>query len=187
VQKLSVIIALSTFMLACGKTSSAPVITFLSKPYQLGSFNQKQNATWEYVTGGENVNNWTTLLTLIDRPDAHTAPELDRLAEGIMSTYKSHGGQILLAKTLRDKSGAPFNYLVAAFEEPAKSRFELNFVKIALSPKNAYIVVYGARVSDPQDYKAKGKEFLNQHSSEIGRALDSFPLPDLKTLPRKEF
>ncbi len=33
-----------------------------------GSFNQKNAATWEYVTGAEIVDNWTTLVTIIDRP-----------------------------------------------------------------------------------------------------------------------
>jgi hypothetical protein len=77
--------------------------------------------------------------------------------------------------------------MVAAFEEPAKRRYEMNFVKMGLGPKNAYIIVYGARVTDPQDYVAKGKQFLSQQSSEIGKALETVILPDLGTLPRKEF
>ena len=55
----------------------------------------------------------------------------DRLAEGIMSTYKSRGAKILLARTMQE-SGTPFNYVVAAFEEPDKQRYELSFVKMAL-------------------------------------------------------
>lgn len=159
----------------------------MSKTYTLGSFNQKNKPTWEYVTGGETVDNWTTLITLIDRPDAHSAPDLDRLAEGVMQTYKTNGGRILLAKTMKDKAGVAFNYMVAAFEEPAKNRFELNFVKFGLGAKNAYIMVYGVRVSDSKDYKTKGKDFLNQHSEEIGQAVENAVLPDLTTLPRKEF
>jgi hypothetical protein len=184
-KRISMVVVLSTLLVAC--TKGAPPLTFLGKTYTLGSYNQKSKPTWEYITGGETVNNWTTLITLIDRPDAHTPPELDRLAEGIMATYKSNNGRILLAKTMKDKSGAPFNYLVAAFEEPAQNRFELNFVKFGLGPKNAYILVYGARVTDPKDYKTKGKDFLNQHSEEIGRAVENAVLPDLSTLPRKEF
>jgi hypothetical protein len=176
--RILTVVLLSALLSACAKT--APPITFLAKPYRLGSFSKKQNATWEYVSSGETVENWTTLLTLIDRPDAHTPPELDRLAEGVMATYKSHGGRILLAKTLKDKGGAPFNYMVAAFEEPAKQRFELNFVRIALAPKNAFILVYGARVPHI-------KEFLDQHAAEIGRSLENAVLPDLATMPRKEF
>jgi hypothetical protein len=184
-KRISIVIVLSTLLFACSK--GAPPLTFLSKPYTLGSFSQKVKPTWEYVTGGETVNNWTTLVTLIDRPDAATAPDLDRLAEGVMETYKSHGGRILLARTMKDKKGAAFNYMVAAFEEPTQNRFELNFVKFGLGPKNAYIMVYGARVTDPADYKTKGKNFLNQHSEEIGRAMDNAVLPDLSTLPKKEF
>jgi hypothetical protein len=179
------IFAWPIFLVACGN-GSAPM-TFLSKPYTLGSFNQKDQPSWEYVTGGETVQNWTSLVTLIDRPDAHTASDLDRLAEGVMATYKSNGGRILLAKTMRDKTGGTFNYMVAAFEEPANCRFELNFVKFGLGAKNAYILVYGVRIADQKDYKTKSKDFLNQHSQEIGRALENAVLPDLSTLPRREF
>jgi hypothetical protein len=184
-KRISIVVVLAAALVAC--TKGAPPLTFLSKPYTLGSYNQKNKPTWEYVTGGETVNNWTTLITLIDRADAKTAPDLDQLAEGVMETYKSHGGRILLAKTMKDKAGAAFNYMVAAFEEPGKNRFELNFVKFGLGPKNAYIMVYGARVTDAKDYKTKGKDFLNQHSEEIGRAIENAVLPDLSSLPHKEF
>ncbi|MEO8027272.1 MAG: hypothetical protein ABI823_12405 [Bryobacteraceae bacterium] len=165
-----------------------PTVTLLAKTYRLGSHNHKSNATWEFVTGSETVNTWSTLVTLIDRPDAKTRPELDRLAEGVMANYKSHSGQVLLAKTMADSTGTPFNYLVAAFEEPAKKRYELNFVKIALGKsKNAYIVVYGVRVADPKEYQAKAKAFLSQQSGPIGKALESFAVPDLASLPKKFF
>jgi hypothetical protein len=176
--RISIVVVLLTLLLACAKP--APPLTFLSKSYTLGSFNQNSNPTWEYVSGGETVNNWTTLITLIDRQDARTVPDLDRLAQGVTDTYKSHGGRILLAKTLKDKTGAAFNYAVVAFEEPAKNRFELNFVKFGMGPNNAYIMVFGARVA-----KSEGKDFLNQHSTEIGRAMDNAALPDLNTLARK--
>jgi hypothetical protein len=162
-------------------------MTFLDRKYRLGSFNQKQNATWEFITGDERIDDWKTLLTVIDRPDARTREELDRLAEGIMATYKSHGGQILAAKTMREDSGATFNYMVAAFEEPGKQRFELNFVKMALGPKNAAVVIYGVRISDPQDYRTKAKNFLDRSSSQVGRALGNVVLPDIGKLPRKAF
>jgi hypothetical protein len=165
----------------------APTVTFLGRAYRLGSFNQKVNATWEFVTGSETVNNWTTLITIIDRPDAHSREELDRLAEGVMANYKSHGGQILSAKTMRDKSGAVYNYLVVAFEEPAKRRYEINFVKVALAPKNAYVVVYGVRISDPGDYVRKAKTFITQQSGPIGDAVEGVAPPDLSKWPRKEF
>jgi len=165
----------------------APTITLLTRTYQLGSFNQKNQATWEFITAGEKIDNWTTLMTIIDRPDAHTRGELDRLAEGIMSNYKSHGGQILSAKTMRDKSGATYNYMVAAFEEPGKHRYELNFVRIALAPKNAFVVIYGVRITDPSNYVRKAKDFLNQQSGPVGDALENVVLPDIGKLPRKEF
>ena len=166
---------------------AAPTINLLARTYRLGSFNQKNQATWEFIAGGEKIDEWSTLVTLIDRPDAHTREELDRLSEGIVSTYKSHGGQILSAKTMSGDSGGVFNYMVAAFEEPGKHRLELNFVKMALGPKNAYILIYGVRVSDPADYRGKSKLFLDQQSGPIGRALDNAVLPEIGTLPRKEF
>jgi len=168
-------------------SAAEPDVNLLTRSYKLASFHQKPNAMWEFVPPGESINAWKTLVTVIDRPDAHTQADLDRLAEGIDSNYKGHGGRILLAKTMQDHKGAPYNYIVVAFEQPEQHRFELNFVKIALGPKNAYILVYGARVTDPKDYLAKGKEFLNQHSDEIGRALESAVLPDISALPRREF
>jgi hypothetical protein len=80
---------LAILLAALALNAAAPSLMFLSRSYTLGSFNQKTAATWEYVTGGETVDNWTTLVTLIDRADAHTMPEVDRLAEGVMNTYKS--------------------------------------------------------------------------------------------------
>lgn len=127
-------------------------------------------------------------MTVVDSPsDARSRQDLDRLSEGIMANYKSHGGQIVLAKTLRDDSGATFNYMVAAFEDPRKQRYELNFVKLSMGPANAVVTIYGVRVADPQDYRAKAKEFLNQNSAEIGQSLASMALPDVSRLPRREF
>jgi|GEM_PF-1584307 len=177
--KQSIIIMLAAVTAACGLGSASP-LTFLSRTYTLGSFNQKNAATWEYVTGGETVNNWTTLITLIDRPDAKTMLELDRLAQGVMETYQSHGGRVLVARTMKDTSGTNFNYMVAAFDEPAKQRMELNFVRIAMGPKNARMAIYGVRVND-------AKQLLTQYSSEIGQALEMLKLLDLASLPRKEF
>jgi hypothetical protein len=175
-------------VLAAGRTDlpNAGVMTFLDQKYRLGSFNQKQNAQWEFVTGSETVENWKTLVTLIDRPDARSRQDLDRLAEGIMQTYKSHDGRILAARTMQD-SGAVFNYMVAAFDEPGKQRFELNFVKMALGPKNAAVVIYGVRINDPRDYHTKAKDFVDRNSTEIGRALGSIALPDVSKLPRQPF
>jgi hypothetical protein len=167
--------------------AAAPEITFLGRRYQLASFNHKANPQWEFVAAGETIDDWKTLITVIDRPDARTRQELDRLAEGIMSTYKSHGAKILMAKTMQDRTGAPYNYLVAAFEEPAKQRFELNFVKIALGPANAEMMICGVRITDPQDYLSKAKQFLNERSGEIGRALEEAALPDVGRLPRRVF
>jgi len=182
-----VVISLLTMLSLGAQKPVAPTITFLGQTYHLGSFNQKSHPQWEFVTGSETVEKWTTLVTLIDRPDARTRPELDRLAQGIMSTYTAHGGRTLLAKTMQGAGGVPFNYMTVAFEEPAKHRYELNFVKAALGPKNAYLVVYGVRITDPKDYTGKAKTYLDQHSSEAGQAVGNFVPPDFATLPRKEF
>src|SRR5262249_31483585 len=145
------------------------------------------NATWEFVSVDERIDDWKTLLTVIDRPDARSRAELDRLAEGIMATYKSHGGQILAARTTRQDSGALFNYLVAAFEEPGKRRIELNFVRVVLGQKNAAVVIYGVRIADSRDYRTTAKDFLDRRSEEIGHALGNVVLPDISRLPRKPF
>jgi hypothetical protein len=92
-----------------------------------------------------------------------------------------------MAKTMQGGAGAPFNYMLMAFEESAKHRFEFNFVKVALAAKNAYVVVYGVRISDPQDYTGNAKIYLDQHSGEVGHALANVVLTDIGTLPHKEF
>ena len=173
-------------LLAATKTIGPPIL-FLGRQYYLASFNQKTNPMWEFTSANETVNNWTTLVTIIDRPDAKTRPELDRLAQGILDHYKSHGGKILLAQTMVDKAGAPFNYLAAAFDEPALHRYEINFVKVTLGPKNAYLVMYGVRITDPHDYSGKARAFLNEHSTEIGHELEKAALPPTSMLPRREF
>ena len=159
---------------------------FLNQSYHLGSFNQKNNPMWEFVTKDETVDNWTSLLTLIDRPDAQTREELDRLSEGIMSTYQSRNGQILMAQTMVGQSGEVFNYMVVAFHEEALRRYELSFAKVALAPANAYVLVFGVRIGDP-DYLGKAKAFLNEQSAQIGNALENAVLPAIGSLPRKEF
>ena len=169
------------------KSATTQDLIFMGRTYRLGSFNQKQNAQWEFVTGNETVDNWTTLLTIIDRPDVRTREELDRLAEGIMANYKSHGGQILLARTMQNDSGPAFNYMTVAFEQPAQHRFELNFVKIALGAKNGMVVVHGMRITDPRNYLAKAKTFLNEHSGEVGQAIGTFELPDVSKWSRETF
>jgi hypothetical protein len=164
--------------------SAADSINFLNRTYT--SFNQKASALWEFTSNKEPIDNWTTLLTLVDRPDAKTIQDLDRLAQGILDTYKAKGGKILSARTMQSQQG-PFNYILVAFDQPAAKRWELNFVKIALAPKNAVIAIYGVRVSDPTDYTTKAKKFLSDNSQAIGMALEQATFPSTATLPRKEF
>jgi hypothetical protein len=164
-----------------------PAIDFLGRNYRLGSFNQNKNAMWEFVTAQEKVKDWTTLFTVIDRPDTHTREELDRLAEGVMADYKSHGAKILAAKSMQEGSGGGFNYLVAAFEEPGAHRYELNFVKMAMGFPEGVVMIYGVRITDPVDYQAKAKEFLDRNSSEVGSALGKMAPPDIRSLPRQVF
>jgi hypothetical protein len=123
----------------------------------------------------------------MDRTDAKTVPEMDRLAEGLLATYKKAGAVVLAAKTLKNQGGVSFNYLLVAFDEPAKQRYELNFVKVGMGPKNAHIMIIGLRVGDPKDYKARTKDFLEKRSGEVGQALGEFAVGDLSGLPRRVF
>jgi hypothetical protein len=175
------------FQLQTNHKQMVSPITFLGHAYHPAFFSEKPNAMWEFTTANETVNNWTTLLTVIDRPDARTHPDLDHLAQGVLENYQSHGGRVLLAKTMVDASGAPFNYMVVGFNEPAEHRYELDFVKTALGQKNAYVMIYGVRVKDAQDYTTKAKAYLDQHSSEIGRELEKMAAPPTSTLPRQAF
>ena len=74
-----------------------------------------------------------------------------------------------------------------AFDEPGKRRYELNFVKAAMGAKNAYMVIYGARVTDAKDYVGKAKAFLPARSGEIGMELEKMAAPAVGALPRREF
>jgi hypothetical protein len=177
----------ATALISTIAMAQTPSITFLSRPYHLGSFSQTDRPLWEFVPSGETIDNWTTLVSVVDRSDAHTLPDLDRVSEGVMANYKAHHAVILRATTSHDAAGKPFNYIVVAFDGPAKHRYELNFVKIALGPKNAYVLIYGARISDPVDYRTKAKNFLDQRSSEIGKALESAPAPAIAAFPRRPF
>src|SRR5207247_923712 len=153
----------------------------------LRSFNQKSNATWEFVTAGETTDDWTTLLTIIDRPDARTREDLDRLAEGILSAYRSRNGRILAAKTMGQTPATVFNYVVAAFDEPGQQWYELNLVKMSLGCRNAVVATYAVRIADSRDYRSKTSEFVGANSVEIGRSLENLVLPDLGSLPRRAF
>ncbi len=87
---------------------------------------------------------------------------------------------------MRDNSGAPYNYLVAAFEQPGQKRLELNFVKVALGQHNAVVTIYGARIQDAAGH-TQAKAFLDQNSTPIGQALNSLHPPDIAALPRRVF
>jgi hypothetical protein len=162
-------------------------MTFLSKSYSLGSFSQSEtSALWECVSGGETVDNWTTLISLMEhRYPGSGRPELDHWAEVVMRTYKSNGGQIQVAKQMKDKAGVAFYYVVVAYDEPENHRFEMDFVRFGLGQKNGYTMTYAVRVSDRKDYRGKNKEFMEQHSAEIAQAIETAVVPDMSKLPRK--
>lgn len=166
--------------------TAADSISFLGRNYRLASHNHKASAMWEFTTGKETVDNWTTLLTILDRPEAKNRTDLDRLAQGILDNYKQKGGKVLMAKTM-SANGVPFNYIMVAFPQPAQKRFEINFVKIAMAQTNAVIAVYGVRVEDPTNDASKAKAFLSANSEAIGKALETAALPATSALPRREF
>jgi hypothetical protein len=76
---------------------------------------------------------------------------------------------------------------IRATAKPNLLRYEFDFVKMALGPNNAFIAIYGVRITDPTDYLSKAKTFLTQHSGESGDAISNIVLPDLTKLPRKVF
>ena len=166
--------------------TAVQTVSFLGRSYVLASFNQKAAPMWEFTSGKETVGNWTNLLTLLERPDAKTKQDLDRLAQGVMDHYKANGGNVLMARTMGTPEN-PYNYMVVAFTQPAEHRIELNFVKVAMGAKNAFVVIYGERIHDSKDPASKAKAFLHERSAEIGMALEKAVLPAIDTLPRREF
>jgi hypothetical protein len=155
--------------------------------YHLASFNQKDKPTWQFVGGDEAVGTWTTMFTIVDRPEAHANSNLEKLAEGVKADYEAHGNRVLISQALFDPKGEAYHYLVVSFDERSKNRMQFSFVKIGLGRHNVYVAIYDVRVTDPTDYGSKARTFLHQRSAEIGTALGQMELPDIGKLPRTEF
>jgi hypothetical protein len=169
-----------------GKAPSAPTIHFLGRSYHLASFDQKNKPMWEFLSGTETKDDWTTRFTIIDRTDAHSRDDLKKLIAEMTADYESHGGKVLMAKAMNDIDGE-YTYTVVGSDDPSKKSYELSFVKTAMGKKNAYEAVYAVRITDPDDYAARTKTFLHQHSGEVGNALGQTELPNIDRLPRTEF
>lgn len=114
-------------------------IDFLGKPYHPGAFSAKPHPMWEFVTGQETVQNWTTLLTLIERSDAHSPQDLDR----------------------NDRAWC-------GPAQPFPDALRNSTLRLPIIVK-------------------KASAYLTQHSGEIGMAMEALAIPDLESLPRKEF
>ena len=56
-----------------------------------------------------------------------------------------------------------------------------------MGAKNAYILIYGARITDPVDYKAKASKYVDNNSRQIGMALDAAAAPSVSRWPRTAF
>ena len=68
-------------------------VMFKGRSYRLGSFNQRANAMWEFVSAPE------------------TVADMDRLAQGVLDTYKTRGAKVVMARTMKDAAGKRFNYM----------------------------------------------------------------------------
>lgn len=69
----------------------------------------------------------------------------------------------------------------------ALDTYKTRGAKVAMGAKNAYLVIYGARVTDAKDYVGKAKAFLSARSGEIGMELEKMAAPAVGALPRREF
>lgn len=165
--------------IAFASAPAIPTLAFMDRTYRLASVNQTEHRNWEFVCDGDQINDWKTLITVVDRSDAKTREDLDRLAQGLRSSFKLRNAQILKAQTMVE-NGMPFNYMVAAFNDGARQRYEFDFVKMALTPKGAVVTMYGARVTH-----AQASEFLDRQSSGIGRALGAMPTPEVTSFPAR--
>lgn len=91
-------------------------------------------------------------VTVLDRPDIRTRPALDQLAKDLLAGYKAEGGKILTAKMIGPNKNNPFQYIVVAFEQPARKGYELRFVKAAMGHRNACVTIYTVRVDDVKTF-----------------------------------
>jgi len=85
----------------------------------------------EICHSGDSIDDWKTLITAIDRADARTKEGLDRW-RGFCRATNVTAQRFCWRRRIQDRSGAPYNYVVAAFEEPAKHRVRAEFVKMAM-------------------------------------------------------
>ncbi|HTP87099.1 MAG TPA: hypothetical protein VMJ34_09125 [Bryobacteraceae bacterium] len=165
--------------------SGPPAVHFMGKTYRLASFHAKDQATWQFYLEGETADNWTTMFTIVDRPEAQSGKEIDKLADDVKADYAAHGGKVFVTQKNQDVNG-DYTYVVVGYDSPAKQTYELQFVKIGKKFRNGYVASYGVRITDPKDYAAKTKAFLHGQSIEIAKALAEVSLPDIGKLPRTE-
>ena len=71
----------------------ADPVMFQGRSYRLGSFSQKAKAMWAFVSAPE------------------TVADMYRLAQGVLDTYKARGAKVVMARTMQDAAGKPFNYM----------------------------------------------------------------------------
>ena len=71
----------------------ADPVMFQGRSYRLGSFNHKAKAMWAFVSAPE------------------TVADMYRLAQGVLDTYKARGAKVVMARTMQDAAGKPFNYM----------------------------------------------------------------------------
>ncbi|MBM3758310.1 MAG: hypothetical protein FJW38_30585, partial [Acidobacteria bacterium] len=48
--------------------ANAPTMQLLGQTFTLADFNQTAAPMWEFTSGGESVDNWTRLVTVLERP-----------------------------------------------------------------------------------------------------------------------
>lgn len=163
-------------------SGSSVEIGLLDQTYHLAFYDAK-TFIWEFTTGSETVDNWTTLVTILSLPGVVAPEKLNNFSEALMSHYKSRGAQVLAYKSLKDQSGKDYNYMVAVFDEPQYNRYELDFVKMAMGRPHAFIGIYGVRITDPVNRLTKTRAYLKDNSDKIERALANARLPEIETLP----
>lgn len=166
---------------------AGPEVKMLNRIYRLAYYGKSNYEMWEFTSGAETVDNWTTLVTILNYPEATSLQRMDQLSEGLIKVYKSSGGQVLKAKSQQDAFGGVCNTIIVAFDEADAKRYELCFVKVAMGKSHAYAAIYGVRIPDLIDRHAKANAFLKENAIAIEQAMLSTRFPATESLPRQSF
>lgn len=160
-------------------------LTFNGAEYQ---HRWSKNGQHEFTPPGqEDLSRWQDMITLIVRPDVHTAEQLAGLANGLVASYSS-SGKILATDSKPMTANQPAEHLIVTML-PGNGYLEVVFARAVLKDETGALYLYAHRVYG-QDVAETGSEWINANGSRMAEAWTQWPgvrtLTELQGLPESE-